>query len=69
MRGLWDEFEAGETAEAKFALSLDKIQPILLNDASGGKSWREHQVKVSQIMERNVRTPEGSKELWGMPGS
>lgn len=68
MRGLWDEFEAGETAEAKFALSLDKIQPILLNDASGGKSWREHQVKVSQIMERNMRTPEGSKELWGYAG-
>lgn len=65
MRGLWDEFEAGETAEAKFALSLDKIQPVLLNDASGGKSWKEHQVKVSQIMERNAHTPEGSEELWG----
>lgn len=63
-RGLWDEFEAMETAEAKFANMLDKVQPLLLNDASGGKSWAEHGVKKSQVMSRNVRTHEGSEELW-----
>ena len=40
-RGLWDEFEAMETAEAKFANMLDKVQPLLLNNASDGKSWVE----------------------------
>ena len=64
MRGLWDEFEEGTTSEAKFANTLDKIQPVLLNDASGGRSWREHQVEEARILARNVHTPEGSKILW-----
>ena len=63
-RGLWDEFEAMDTPEAKFANMLDKVQPLLLNDASGGKSWAEHGVKKSQVMARNERTHEGSEELW-----
>lgn len=63
-RSLWDEFEALETPEAKFANMLDKVQPLLLNDASGGKSWIEHGVKKSQVMARNVRTHEGSEQLW-----
>ena len=40
LRGLWEEFEEGESAEARFALALDKIQPVLLNDATGGRSWQ-----------------------------
>lgn len=63
-RGLWEEFEAMETPEARFANMLDKVQPLLLNDASGGKSWEEHGVKKSQVMARNARTEEGSKQLW-----
>ena len=42
-RAIWEEFEAEETPEAKFAHVLDNIQPMMLNDASGGKAWREHQ--------------------------
>ena len=64
VRGLWDEFEEGRTNEAKFALTLDKIQPIMLNVASGGRAWREHEVREHQIMERNRKTPEGSVQLW-----
>ncbi len=63
-RLLWEEFEAMETPEAKFANMLDKIQPLLLNDASGGRSWREHGIKKSQVMARNARVHEGSEELW-----
>lgn len=63
-RGLWDEFEAMETMEARFANTLDKVQPLLLNHASGGKSWIEHDVKASQVMGRNARTSEGSEVLW-----
>ena len=36
MRELWEEFEEGETPEARFALALDNVQPTMLNDASGG---------------------------------
>ena len=59
MRALWDEFEARETPEAKFARSLDCIQPTMLNDASQGKSWLEHGIHLSQVLRRNQRTGEG----------
>jgi len=64
VRKLWEEFEAAKTPEAKFAQTLDKVQPVLLNQASGGKSWTEHEVKRSQIMKRNEHTPDGSQVLW-----
>lgn len=64
LRALWDEFEAQESPEAKFANTLDKCQPLLLNDASDGRSWKEHDVHHSQVLKRNQRTPEGSEALW-----
>lgn len=64
MRALWDEFEEHVTPEAKFAATLDRIQPFLLNAASDGRSWKEHGVTFSQVMKRNEVTPEGSKALW-----
>ena len=64
IRALWDEFEEGVTPEAGFANSLDKIQPLMLNNASGGKSWEEHAVHLSQVLGRNERTPDGSRDMW-----
>ena len=64
LRALWDEFEERETAEAKFARTMDNIQPMMLNDASDGLAWREHEVKLSQSLKRNERTAEGSEALW-----
>ncbi len=63
-RELWEEFEAYETAEAKYAHLLDNFQPILLNDASGGKSWAEHGVHRAQPCKRNERIPETSRIVW-----
>ncbi|MGN0242438.1 MAG: HD family hydrolase [Lachnospiraceae bacterium] len=63
-RALWDEFEAMDTPESKFANTLDKIQPVLLNHLEGGTNWRKHHVKERQILDRNKRTPEGSQSLW-----
>ena len=63
-RDIWDEFEASKTEEALFAHALDNIQPTMLNDASGAKAWREHMVKLSQVLKRNENTAEGSQELW-----
>lgn len=63
-RALWDEFEAGTSSEACFARALDRIQPLLLNDASGGKSWKEHNVRTSQVLARNAQTGTGSSRLW-----
>lgn len=64
LRSLWDEYEEAETPESKFANTLDKIQPLMLNNASGGLSWKEHSVKASQVYGRNQKTAEGSKKLW-----
>lgn len=64
LRNLWDEFEECKTAEAKFARAMDNIQPAMLNSESGGKSWEEKGVHLSQILERNKNTAEGSKVLW-----
>jgi Predicted hydrolases of HD superfamily len=63
-RQIWDEFEAEQTPEAKFVNALDKVQPLLLNDKTGGKSWLEHGIKASQVYQRNERTAAGSKEIW-----
>ena len=63
-RALWDEYEEGVTPEAKFAASMDRIQPLMLNNASGGRSWEEHEVKASQVYGRNAKTAEGSESLW-----
>jgi len=64
LRALWEEFETGETPEAKFAHTLDHVQPLLLNHASDGKSWKEHQVVQKQILKRNEHTKDGSQVLW-----
>ena len=64
MMELWEEFEAGETKEAKFARTLDNFQPLMLNDATNGRAWVEHEVAVSKILKRNERTPRGSEALW-----
>lgn len=61
---LWKEFEAGETPEAKFARTMDNLQPLFLNACTEGKAWMEHGVSLDQILKRNDRTAEGSEVLW-----
>lgn len=63
-RELWDEFEAYETADAKYAHLLDNLQPLLLNNAADGIAWLEHGVKKSQIYKRNARIEETSPVIW-----
>ena len=64
LRSLWEEFEAQETPEAKFAFTMDHIQPLMLNSATNGRSWKEHGIKSEQVMKRNEHTAEGSEALW-----
>ena len=63
-RALWEEFEAMETKEARFARAMDNVQPLMLNHATDGKSWEERGVRISQILKRNQVTPTGSETLW-----
>lgn len=63
-RALWDEFEENITPEARFANTMDKIQPLMLNNASEGRSWEEHGVHASQVYGRHEKTHLGSEKLW-----
>lgn len=53
-RGLWAEFELSESKEAKFALAIDRLCPILLNYTTGGRSWSEHGVSATQVRDYNL---------------
>ena len=61
---LWEEFEARETPEAKYAQALDRLQPILLNYGSGGIAWREHNISREQVIARNRHIQAGAPALW-----
>jgi putative hydrolases of HD superfamily len=63
-RDLWEEFEARQTPESLLANSLDRLQPILNNYYSGGKSWRAHGITRDQVRGRNRIVADGAPELW-----
>ena len=63
-RALWEEFEARKTPEARFAGALDRLQPVMLNYLTGGRSWREHGVAADRVLERNAVIADGSVPLW-----
>ena len=64
LENLWKEFEAGETAEARFAHVMDNFQPMLLNHSNGGEDWKEHGIAKPQVEKRNLHTAEGSAWIW-----
>jgi putative hydrolases of HD superfamily len=63
-RELWEEFEAQQTSEARFANALDRIQPLLQNAASGGGSWRTHDVTRAQVLARMAPIEAALPALW-----
>jgi putative hydrolase of HD superfamily len=63
-RGLWDEFEARATPEARFAAGLDRLQPILHNYHTQGRVWQEHGVTADQVIAHNRHMAEGAPRLW-----
>lgn len=63
-RALFEEFDAGESADARFARAMDNLQPLLLNDSNDGGDWKEHAVTASQVYGRQRRTELGSIELF-----
>jgi putative hydrolase of HD superfamily len=64
MRTLWEEFEAEESGEARFAAALDRLQPLLCNYYTQGGAWKEYGVHADQIFARNSKIAGGSTELW-----
>jgi len=64
MIALFDEFEAYETPEAKFAHAMDNLQPLLLNHSNEGGDWKEHDVTSAQVYGRQNKTRLGSEVLF-----
>lgn len=61
---LWEEFEAGETAESKFAKSIDRFEPILQNVSNQGGTWAEYNVKYDTVIQKTSVMKNGSENLW-----
>ena len=64
-RALWDEFEARQTSESRFANTLDRIQPLLLNYNKGGLSWKERGIRAEQVIARNQGVTEAGSPALG----
>jgi putative hydrolases of HD superfamily len=52
-RDLWDEYERGDTPEARYVMAVDRMAPMLLNTAEGGTTWREHGITRDRVIGRN----------------
>lgn len=63
-RACWDEFEAQETPEARFAAACDRLHPMLLNCLTEGHSWRKHGITRDRVLARNGHIVKGSTALW-----
>jgi putative hydrolases of HD superfamily len=55
LRALWEEYERGDTAEARFVMAVDRMAPMLINLTEGGTAWREHDITADRVRERNGR--------------
>ena len=65
LRALWEEFEAAETPDARFAKSLDRVQPVMANLQSGGGTWATYNVTFDQLESRvGVKIAKGAPGLW-----
>ena len=61
---IWEEFEAGETDEAKFAKSMDRLEPLLQNVSNNGGTWKEYNVDYSKVYEKKQVIKNGSVSIW-----
>jgi putative hydrolase of HD superfamily len=64
LRGLWEEYEAARTPDARFANALDRLQPVLLNHATDGATWAVHGVTADRVRARNSVIAQASAGLW-----
>lgn len=61
---IWEEFEAGETNEAKFARAMDRLEPLLQNTSNNGGTWKEFDVDFEKVHHKKSIIKEGSTTIW-----
>jgi putative hydrolase of HD superfamily len=64
LRSLWEEFEAQQTTEARFAAALDRLQPLIHNQQTRGGTWRIHGITREQVLRRMHPVKDGAPDLW-----
>lgn len=61
---IWEEFEAGQTNEAKFAKAMDRLEPILQNASNNGGTWAEYNVEYEKVFKTAKGIKKGSEVIW-----
>ena len=61
---IWEEFEAGETDEAKFAKAMDRFEPLLQNASNSGGTWVEFDVPYHKVYDKKSEIKDGSESIW-----
>lgn len=62
---LWEEFELGESADAKYAKAIDRIPPLLHNINDDGYGWKEHNIPKEKVLNFNQqRISAGGEKIW-----
>ncbi|WP_408732109.1 HD domain-containing protein [Chryseobacterium sp.] len=61
---IWTEFEEGHTAEAKFARTMDRLEPLLQNTSNNGGTWTEYDIEYQTVYNKKIVIKEGSSSIW-----
>lgn len=61
---IWEEFEAGNSAEARFARAMDRLEPLLQNSSNQGGTWKEFDVPYSKVYNKKKVIKEGAATIW-----
>lgn len=61
---IWQEFEARESPEARYAGAVDRLMGVLMNAQNGGGSWVEYQLQMSTVLKNNRYIEDGAKPIW-----
>ncbi|WP_027482939.1 HD domain-containing protein [Deinococcus pimensis] len=61
---LWNEFEAVQTKESKFANAMDRLLPVVQAVSARGGSWVRHGVSRAQVERRVAIIEQVSRPLW-----
>ncbi len=69
LRALWEEFDAMETPDARFAAAIDRLQPFLNNCLTEGHTWKEGDVTSDQVRERLSVAQDAAPALWELSDS
>ena len=62
--GIWDEFENGDSEEARYARAIDRVMPVLQNLYNNKQSWNENGVKKDQILSKTAYIGDASEAIW-----